>query len=209
MQEYRELKPEEEEALFANFCKNNGVVQEMIKDPQCKYRSADVVGFYRKKYEFTERFAKIRAEEAKQEREEWKEKVKQGKLAAIQRAIELMQPREIPIFDKKTGEPTGEMATIYPSSKDIKIAWEILKIESGEPTHITRNTNIDEKDEEVKEALDGLHAIIKAGQKKLKEQNEPRTEQLNSEVQRSEGRSQDDPTPIQGGGKTIDDTPQV
>lgn len=158
----RELNKEEEEALFALYCKHNGNHSAMSRDPDCGFHNV-VIGDFAKKYSFKERMLKKVKEEAERIAKEWNETLKKGKMKAIEKAIKLLSP-SLKIIKVGRGE-NAESKKIYiqPDAKDIKVAYEILKTELGEPTTISKNTNIDENPE-VKETIDGIRQLIKQGQ---------------------------------------------
>jgi hypothetical protein len=149
---YRDLEEVEINALFSFYDKHNGNVLEMTKDVDIPFKAKSQIYFYRDKYDFVTKLSKIKTLRAEKFKKEWEDKLKKGKEKAIERAIGLLEIRTI---QKETKDGDIIDITIYPDNKDIKTAYEIMKIELGEPTTISRNTNIDET-EEVKQALNIL-----------------------------------------------------
>jgi len=180
----RDLNKNEQEALFSLYCKHNGKYSATSRDPDCKFHYI-IVSEYAKKYDFEDRRLKKVKLEAEQFKKDWSKKLKEGKMKAIEKAIELLDTKTYNRVDKNNDIVE---ITSYPDGRDIKTAYEILKVELGEPTTISRNTNIEENDE-VKQTIEGVKQLIKEGQKK----DEPQTDTKN----------------VQSGGKTSSDSTKV
>lgn len=150
-QPYRDLEESEVEALFSFYDKHNGNVLEMTKDKDIIFKAKSQIYYYRDKYDFITKLSKIKTARAKKFKEEWEAKLREGKSKAIEEAIKLLQPRTI---QKTTKDGDVIDLAMFPDNKDIKTAYEIIKIELGEPTTISKNTNVDET--EVEKALNIL-----------------------------------------------------
>ena len=180
----RDLNKNEQEALFSLYCKHNGNCSAVGRDENNKYHR-NIVLEYAKRYGFENIRLKKVAKEAEQFKKDWNKKLKEGKMKAIEKAIELLDKKTYNRVDKNNDIVE---ITSYPDGRDIKTAYEILKVELGEPTTISRNTNIEENDE-VKQTIEGVKQLIKEGQKK----DEPQTDTKN----------------VQSGGKTSSDSTKV
>lgn len=162
--ERRDLNEAEQEALFALYCKYTGNLSAMGRDKDNKYHRV-ILSHYANKYDWHNKWLQKVTDDANISRKEWQDKLMAGKLKAITKAVELLEDRTI--------EGVGKNGEVYkyvkePDFKEIKTAYEILKIELGEPTSITKNTNIDENPE-VKETIEGIRELIKKGQKEKKD----------------------------------------
>jgi len=180
----RDLNKNEQEALFSLYCKHNGNCSAVGRDENNKYHR-NIVLEYAKRYGFENIRLKKVAKEAEQFKKDWNKKLKEGKMKAIEKAMELLDTKTYNRVDKNNDIVE---ITSYPDGRDIKTAYEILKVELGEPTTISRNTNIEENDE-VKQTIEGVKQLIKEGQKK----DEPQTDTKN----------------VQSGGKTSSDSTKV
>ena len=180
----RDLNKNEQETLFSLYCKHNGNCSAAGRDENNKYHR-NIVLEYAKRYGFENIRLKKVAKEAEQFKKDWNKKLKEGKMKAIEKAIELLDKKTYNRVDKNNDIVE---ITSYPDGRDIKTAYEILKVELGEPTTISRNTNIEENDE-VKQTIEGVKQLIKEGQKK----DEPQTDTKN----------------VQSGGKTSSDSTKV
>lgn len=164
---YRDLTEGEEKALFSFYDKHNGNVLEMTKDKDIPFKSKNQIYYYRDEYDFISKLGKIREDRANKFKKEWDKKLKEGKSNAINRAIWLLETRKKTVTTKE-GESLE--ITIEPDNKDIKTAYEILKIELGEPTNISKNTNVDET--EVEKALNILKNGIKENNKTISDRQQ-------------------------------------
>lgn len=149
---YRELEEAEIDLLFALYDKHNGNRNAIIRDHDSQFHSYAQVSHYCKIYDFQSRLVEVRRKRA----EETIAQLGDYKIEAIQRAAELVSPRQVPL---KFKHPTsGEMIivrdaddnvvyeTMWPSDREIKTAWEIIKTELGEPT---KHTDITSKGEAI------------------------------------------------------------
>lgn len=173
---YRNLSPFEKEALFALYEKHGGNVSAMIRDRDCQFRSHNQITHYVHLYGFVVKLAKNRKEKA--------ERVIAGltdaKIAVLERAVQMMSPRQIPLRFE-SGERKGELILdedgqpqyqeIYPTEKEIKVAWEIIKTEIGEPTSINKNENFNDN-ESINNAADELKSVLES-LRGSKESSEP------------------------------------
>ena len=152
-QERRELKPDEIEALFNIYDIHKGNVSAMSVDKNCLFKDRNQISDYRDKHDFVGRYQQLsakRTEKAKKEREEF---VREGINEAVKKARE--------ILDTKIGlTKLGVRVELEPTSKDIEIAWKILKTEAGEPTTIAKNENTNDDNTEVKEYLNNLKKLF-------------------------------------------------
>ena len=180
----RDLNKNEQETLFSLYCKHNGNCSAVGRDENNKYHR-NIVLEYAKRYGFENIRLKKVAKEAEQFKKEWNKKLKEGKMKAIEKAIELLDKKTYNRVDKNNDIVE---ITSYPDGRDIKRAYEILKVELGEPTTISRNTNIEENDE-VKQTIEGVKQLIKEGQKK----DEPQTDTKNVQ---SRGETSSDSTEV-------------
>ena len=151
---YRNLEDVEVHTLFSFYDKHNGNVLEMTKDKDIPFKAKSQIYYYRDLYDFITKLSKIKTERAEQFKKEWSKRLKEGKMKAIEKAIELLDKKTYNRVDKNNDIVE---ITSYPDGRDIKTAYEILKIELGEPTTISKNMNVDET--EVEKAL----TILKDG----------------------------------------------
>jgi hypothetical protein len=112
-QVYRTLKDMEQSFLFSIYDKHNGNMSEMVLDPQCPFHAYPQVHHYVHKYEFKKKLVEIRTNRTV----EVLGSLKDAKVLAIKRATELLQSK-----------------TLTPN--EIKVAYDIIKIELGEPTKL-------------------------------------------------------------------------
>jgi len=132
---YRELSEEEQGMLFAIYDKHSGNVSSMILDRECLFKSNVQIGFYKHKYDFQKKLAKIRKERA----EKVIESLEDSKIKALQVAQKLLEPQYQIVFRKggtqvfdEEGNPV--IVEKLPFYKEIKTAWDMIKAELGEPT---------------------------------------------------------------------------
>jgi len=175
---YRNLEDVEVHTLFSFYDKHNGNVLEMTKDKDIPFKAKSQIYYYRDLYDFITKLSKIKTERAEQFKKEWSKRLKEGKMKAIEKAIELLDTKTYNRVDKNNDIVE---ITSYPDGRDIKTAYEILKVELGEPTTISRNTNIEENDE-VKQTIDGVKELIKRGQKKDEQQTDTKNVQSRGET---------------------------
>lgn len=138
---YRPLTIPERDFLFALYDKHGGNMLAMTRDQDCIFKSHRQLRYYCHFYHFQPRLAETRRKRA----EEIIAVLTDGKSEAIQRAIELLQPKQFPMKARIKGEvvvlrdadglPIYE--TIYPTDREIKTAYEIIKAELGEASSIT------------------------------------------------------------------------
>lgn len=138
--QYKNLNHKERELLFAFYEKWNGNMLAMVRDGRCPLKSRNQIAYYKNLYNFEEQFLQNRANWCK----EIMDSLKDSKIEAIQRAIELIKPRQRMLKVPITGEPLldKDNQPIFiedpPSYKEIQAAWEIIKTELGEPTQISK-----------------------------------------------------------------------
>ncbi len=141
---YRHLGIAEHDTLFAFYEKYRGNVSAMVRDKDCPFKGRGQLIYYERIYGFEDKFAQIRRETALKVLA----KLKDSKILALQRAIELIETRQKPLLHKegyaildKDGEPI--FYEISPDHVEIDMAWKIIKTELGEVTSIThQNSNL-------------------------------------------------------------------
>jgi hypothetical protein len=136
---YRALTIPERDTLFTYYEKHGSNMLAMTRDSLCQFHSHAQLRYYCDLYNFYPRFVEIRRKQA----EEAMAGLQEGKARTIRRALEMIEPRQVPIRNKEgfvvlvDGLPSFE--TVYPDSKTLKIAWEIIKAELGEPTMVSKS----------------------------------------------------------------------
>ena len=139
---YRPLSIPERDFLFALYDKHGGNMLAMTRDHDCIFRSHRQLSFYCHFYGFQPKLAERRQKRA----EEVVAQLGHAKMRTIERAMEMMAPRQVPIVLRANGKEipmTDEdgnvlFQEIHPSEKEIKTAWEIIKTEMGEPTSVSK-----------------------------------------------------------------------
>lgn len=134
------------EELFINYEKHNGNITAMSRDNTCVYNSRDPITFYVKKHNFPDRLRHYRTEIIENWKKTHKEMLGTARAALLNRAFELLQDREYDVVSQ------GQILTAQkpPSSTDIKVAWEIIKSELGEPTKITEKVDPEDENKKLK-----------------------------------------------------------
>ena len=136
---YRALTIPERDLLFALYEKHGSNMLAMTRDGGCQFKSHAQLRYYCHLYNFYPRFIEIRRKQA----QEAIAGLQDSKARAIQRAIEMIEPRQVALKDREgnTIVIDGQAAfeTVYPDSKTLKIAWEIIKAELGEPTMVSKS----------------------------------------------------------------------
>ncbi|MFA6158885.1 MAG: hypothetical protein WC763_04685 [Candidatus Paceibacterota bacterium] len=137
---YRGITVKEREALFAFYEKHNGNMMAMIRDKDCLFKGYNQIRYYASVFNFSERLVEIRRIRAT----EVMEKLKDGKIRALENAMRLLEPQHRFVFDKRgiqvfdlEGKPI--IVETLPHYKEIQAAWEMIKTELGEPTSIHKN----------------------------------------------------------------------
>ncbi len=134
---YRALSIPERDTLFAYFEKHNGNMLAMTRDIDCPFKAHSQLRYYAKLYFFCERLDEIKRKRA----EDVINSLKDSKVLAIKRAVELIETRQMPLR-KKDGsavldaEGNAIFVTVQPDHKEVEAAWKIIKTELGEPTQI-------------------------------------------------------------------------
>ena len=139
---YRPLSRPERDFLFALYDKHGGNMLAMTRDHDCIFRSHRQLSFYCHLYGFQSKLAERRQKRA----EEVVAQLGHAKMRTIERAMEMMAPRQVPIVLRANGKEIPMMdedgnilfQEIHPSEKEIKTAWEIIKTEMGEPTSVSK-----------------------------------------------------------------------
>jgi hypothetical protein len=119
--------------MFIIFDKHNGNLSGMARDSESLFHSREQLRYYRDMFGWDAKLVQIRAQRSR----EVIENLGYAKVRAIQRAMELLESREVEIVTK-IGVVT---VTKDPMYKEIQAAWEIIKTELGEPTSITKSEN--------------------------------------------------------------------
>lgn len=134
---YRPLNPKERDTLFAYFEKHNGNMQAMTRDIDCPFKAHSQLRYYAKLYFFCERLDDLKRKRALNVINS----LKDSKVLAIQRAVGLIETRQVPLKNTKgdvlldrDGQPI--FVEITPDHKEVEAAWKIIKTELGEPTQI-------------------------------------------------------------------------
>lgn len=180
---YRDLEPSEVEALCALYFKHNGNCTKTAQDSECGF-NRNRVAYYRDKYDFENKRLRNVALKAQEFKDKQRAMLMAGKQAAILKAIDLLRPIEI---EQAKRDGTIVKFTKHPTEKAVKVAYDIIKTELGEPTTVSKNINVDDNPE-IQEALNQLQELITKGQK-----DEPR----------------DNKSTIQSGGQTPNDSTEV
>lgn len=140
---YRPLSPAERDFLFALYDKHGGNMLAMTRDRECLFRSHRQLRYYCKFYGFKPQLAEIRRRRA----EEVIASLGDAKIEAIQRAAEMLRPRQVAVKMKDSNgimvplrDEDGNVVfeEVYPSEKEIKTAYDIIKTELGEPTSVSK-----------------------------------------------------------------------
>lgn len=134
---FKELNVKEQEALFAIYSKYNGNISVMAKAKDCPYKNRTQLSFYRNSYNFKNKLFQNITDNTNKEIEITREKLMEAKNKAISKAINLLD--------------------IGYDYKQIKAAWEIIKVELGEPTNINFNNNTNDTENK---KLDDLRSQI-------------------------------------------------
>ena len=161
---FRPLNIAERDTLFAYYEKHNGNMLAMTRDRDCQFKAHSQIRYYAKLYNFAARLVEVRRKKA----DEVLAQLKDSKIEAIRRAVEMIAPRQVPLRNKKgdlildaDGQPIFH--EFYPNDREIKVAWEIIKTELGEPTSVSKSEVTNKQDEDVKAALDALAQLTKHG----------------------------------------------
>lgn len=120
--------------MFIIFDKHNGNLAAVSRDPESLFHSREQLRYYRDMFGWGDRLVQTRAQRSK----DVIENLAYAKVRAIQRAMELLESRQVEMVLK-----TGAVVTLNrdPMYKEIQAAWEIIKTELGEPTSITKSEN--------------------------------------------------------------------
>jgi hypothetical protein len=131
---YRELKEHEIDKLVMVYERNNCNILQTTKDKECLFKGRPQLTYYRDYYNFDTRINKLRKKLINHYIKNSTDILMKAKLRAIKRAMDLLEDR---IFEK-VSLITGDTYKIKvpPSNKDIKIAYEIIKTELGEPINV-------------------------------------------------------------------------
>lgn len=155
---YRALTIPERDMLFAFYEKWNGNMIAMSRDVECRFKAYSQIKYYAALYHFAEQYTHIKTKRAI----ETISGLKDSKILAIERAAEMLKPRQMPFLDSKTREPILDLEgqpmfyTLYPDQKTVKTAYEIIKTELGEPTFIAKSEIMTPQTDEMKAAMDKL-----------------------------------------------------
>lgn len=128
---YRSLEDDEQETMFVIFDKHNGNLSAVARDSESLFHSREQLRYYRDMFGWDTRLVQIRAERSK----EVIENLGYAKVRAIQRAMELLESRQIEMPTKQGSIVTFTKDPMY---KEIQAAWQIIKTELGEPTNIIK-----------------------------------------------------------------------
>lgn len=136
---YRFLDEVEQDILFAIYEKYGGVVNQMILDKDCIFKSHNQITVYANHYKFKEKLGELRKKRAT----EIVSSLKSMKELAIENAYRILHSRNVFVYNragKQCFDEKGEPLIIeqLPYYKEIKAAWEIIKTELGEPTTIAK-----------------------------------------------------------------------
>lgn len=136
---YRPLNPKERDTLFAYYNKHNGNMLAMTRDHECQFKSYNQLKYYCALYFFCERLDEIRLRRATKVIDS----LKDSKILAIQRAVELIETRQVPLKNAKGDvlldrDEQPIFVEITPNHKEVEAAWKIIKTELGEPTQIAK-----------------------------------------------------------------------
>lgn len=136
---YRALTIPERDLLFALYEKHGSNMLAMTRDATCQFKSYAQLKWYCDFYHFYPRFVEIRRKQAQAAIAG----LTDGKARAIARALEMIEPKQVALKNRDGdvltvgGEPAFE--TVCPDAKTLKIAWEIIKAELGEPTMVSKS----------------------------------------------------------------------
>ncbi len=132
---YRNLTQEEIDLIIILLHEHKGVLDSLIKDPRSPVRGNGTIHYYKRKYNLLAKLGEYRKELVDQYKKDSLSILGNAKVRAIQRAMELLEDREMDVMDK-----SGRMITltVKPGHKEVKCAWEIIKTEMGEVTKITK-----------------------------------------------------------------------
>jgi len=136
---YRVLNIKERDLLYALYEKWNGRVYQIILDKDCQWKSWSQVAFYCSYYHFKDQLIVNKTKK----NQEILDRLQDAKMKSIEGAIDLLERRNVfvrnkngvQLFDKE-GKPL--IVEQLPFYKEIKTAWEIIKVELGEPTTISK-----------------------------------------------------------------------
>jgi len=117
--------------MFVIFDKHNGNLSAVARDSESLFHSREQLRYYRDMFGWDTRLVQIRAERSK----EVIENLGYAKVRAIQRAMELLESRQIEMPTKQGSIVTFTKDPMY---KEIQAAWQIIKTELGEPTNIIK-----------------------------------------------------------------------
>ena len=171
-EKFRELTEVEEETMFLVFCRNFGNYSMTARDPQSIVKDNSCIAYWAKLYDWFTRMHKNTQERLENQKKEIDRRLVEGKYDAIKRAFWLIQARKV----KKRSMLTGVEyeVDLEPTSKDIKIAYEIIKTELGEPSKVLHNLNTNEVDQDTIDALDAINKLIEGDANKQPKQNNTR-----------------------------------
>ena len=188
---FRELTEIEQDIMFLVFCRNFGNHSMVARDTESIVKDKSCIGYWAKIYNWHDRMRKETKERLENQKKEVESRLIEGKYDVIKRAFWLVQGRKV----KKRSMLTGVEyeVDLEPTSKDIKIAYEIIKTELGEPSKVLHNLNTNEVDQDTIDALDAINKLIEGDANKQPKQNNPRT---SAEV-------------VQGGESTSDNCTEV
>lgn len=194
---FRELTEDEEKIMFLVFCRNFGNHSMTARDPDSIIKDNSCIGYWARIYDWHARMRKETQERLENQKKEIESRLLEGKYDVIRRAFWLVKDRRV----KKTSMLTGveHEVDIEPTSKDVKIAYEIIKTELGEPSSVRHNLNTNEVDQDTIDALDAINKLIQGDDKK--QPDEPAHEKQDSTPVSSE--------PVQDGAKTSGDCAEV
>ena len=137
---WRDLEPLEQDLLFSFYEKYFGNILELSQDEESPFHGRPQITYYVQKYDFKNKLLQIRTERNK----EITEQLQHAKMEAVENAIRILRRHHEFVFSKtgvqvmdKEGNPL--IIERLPYYKEIKAAWEILKVELGEPTTISKN----------------------------------------------------------------------
>jgi len=155
---YRKLSDIEQDIMYLVYVRNSGNHSLMAKDPDSVTKANSIIGYWARLYDWNEKFLKEKQERIEKEKKMLEETLLEGKLSAIKQAVVLLQVREEKAISLLNGKSFTR--TVYPSNKDLKVAYEIIKTELGEPSTIRENKNKNELSEDSKEAIDFIEKMI-------------------------------------------------
>ena len=136
---YRVLNIKERDLLYALYEKWNGKIFQIILDEDCRWKSYSQVAFYCVYYHFKDQLIANKLKK----NQEILDRLHDAKMKAIENAIDLLERKNVFIRNKNgvqlfdlEGNPL--IVEQLPFYKEIKTAWEIIKVELGEPTTISK-----------------------------------------------------------------------